>query len=225
MKKLIINLPKYRLNLSIIKRRGATIDEPILPSLEDLRNARSGDKVSRFFRHIFEHKNIRKILGSNLALVLVASSIIPASASAYTAPETQETIVITAPQNMETQAGIHYPLESFRLNQGYSFFHPGVDFGAKKGEAVFPVMAGRVAEAGWDPAGYGNKVLIDHGDGLHSLYGHLSKITVKVGTEVKLSTKIGEVGSTGRSTGNHLHLEIRKNEVRQNPLGFLPKAN
>lgn len=225
MIKLTINLPGIRLHFGLAKRRGAAVDDPILPTLKDIRSVRNGDKLSRFFRHIFEHKNIRRILGSNLALILVVSTIIPASASAYSPEVSSETVVITAPQNMETEAGIHYPLDTFKVNQRFNFFHPGVDFGAKKGQAVYPIMAGKVIQAGWDKTGYGNKIVIAHGDGLETLYAHLSKINVKIGTDVMPSTKIGEVGSTGHSTGNHLHLEISKNQVRQNPLNFLPKVN
>ncbi len=228
MLNLTISLPAHRLHLRLVKRRGAGIDEPILPKLEDIRNARSGNKTSRFFRHIFEHKSIRKILGSNLALVLVASSIIPASASAgpLSAPivAPQEQVVINTPQTViETKPGVHYPLETIRINQRYSFFHPGIDFGSQKGATVTPMMSGVVVEAGWDFSGYGNKVLVKHGENMETLYGHLSKITVKTGQEVQTSTKIGEVGSTGRSTGYHLHFEVRQNGVSVNPFSVLPK--
>ncbi len=225
MLSLSLNLPTHRLSLNLSRRRKADIEEgAIFPSLEELKNTRSGDKVSRFFRHVFEHKNIRKILGSNLAFVLIASSIIPASASAYSG-DIQEETVIGTPITMETATGIHYPVEAVKFNQRYSFFHPGIDFGAPKGSVVMPIMAGRIAEAGWDITGYGNRVIVDHGDGLTSLYAHLSKITVKIGDEVSTFTKIGEVGSTGRSTGPHLHLEVRKNDLRQNPMSYLPKLN
>jgi len=228
MLNLSISLPAHRLHLRLVKRRGANVSEPILPSLEELRSLRSGNKASRFFRHIFEHKNIRKILGSNLALVLIASSIIPGSASASTIaalaePQEEVITVVDVQTQLETKPGIHYPVETVKINQRYAFFHPGVDFGAQKGATVTPIMAGTVTEAGWDFSGYGNKVVVRHNENMESVYAHLSKITVKVGDQVQTSAKIGEVGSTGRSTGAHLHLEVRENGVNVNPLSVLPK--
>ena len=80
--------------------------------------------------------------------------------------------------------------------------------------------AGTVAIAGWD-GGYGNLVEINHGHGLSTRYGHLSKILVKVGEHVRTGDVIGRVGSTGRSTGPHLHYETRINGEPVNPSRFL----
>lgn len=81
---------------------------------------------------------------------------------------------------------------------------------------------GRVVEAGWH-GGYGNMILIDHGNGLQTLYGHLSKIEVRVGEVVEQGKEIGVKGSTGDSTGVHLHFEVRKNGVPQNPMKYLSR--
>ncbi|MDU6251051.1 MAG: M23 family metallopeptidase, partial [Cutibacterium avidum] len=82
--------------------------------------------------------------------------------------------------------------------------HTGVDFGASCGTPVGSSAPGKVLFAG--PAGgYGNRVEVDHGNGLSTRYGHLSEINVKIGQQVKIGDIIGEVGSTGRSTGPHLH--------------------
>ena len=76
--------------------------------------------------------------------------------------------------------------------------------------------------AGWpDNVGYGNRVIIDHGNGFVTLYGHMQAIYVKAGQTVNRGNAIGKMGSTGRSTGTHLHLEIRYNGVNQDPLRFL----
>ncbi|MEK7497455.1 MAG: M23 family metallopeptidase [Patescibacteria group bacterium] len=221
MLQISLNLSKYRLALNLSRRRKASIEDPILPSLTDIQNTRSGHKISRFFRHIFEHKNIKKILGSNLAFVIIASTIIPTNSVLATGPT--EDVVLTAPQKIETEVGVHYPMTETKVNQGYSFFHPGIDFEAKKGDVVTPIMAGKVKEIGWDITGYGNIVLVSHGDGMETLYAHLSKTDVKVNQEVTPFTKIGEAGSTGRSTGSHLHFEIRKNGIRVNPFTILPR--
>ena len=88
-------------------------------------------------------------------------------------------------------------------------FHPGLDFPASSGTAVFAARSGRVTWAGWWPGGLGNLVSVAHGNGLRTLYGHLSAIAVRRGQRVALGTLVGRVGSTGLSTGLHLHFELR----------------
>lgn len=100
-------------------------------------------------------------------------------------------------------------------------FHAGMDIGGDRGEPVFAPGAGRVVEAGWK-GGYGNMIEIDHGNGVTTRYGHLSKIEVEVGDEVTRGQIIGLVGSTGRSTGPHLHYELRINDRPINPRVLLP---
>lgn len=92
---------------------------------------------------------------------------------------------------------------------GEQQYHAGVDIGAGYGEAVMAAGSGTIVQAGWN-GGYGNSITIDHGDGLTTLYGHLSEIAVAVGDLVSVGQKIGEVGSTGNSTGPHLHFEVTK---------------
>lgn len=99
-------------------------------------------------------------------------------------------------------------------------FHPGIDFKGQRGDAAHCTANGKVVFAGWY-GGYGNCVRIAHANNFETLYGHLSHINVKVGQEVTVGQTIGEVGSTGRSTGNHLHYEIRKNGKAVNPVNFL----
>lgn len=99
-------------------------------------------------------------------------------------------------------------------------FHDGLDIAANHGNSVYAYTDGRVIEAGWN-GGYGNCVLIDHGNGLKTRYAHLSRINVKVGQKIKTGQKIGAVGSTGNSTGPHLHFEVIKNGKTQNPLNYL----
>ena len=98
--------------------------------------------------------------------------------------------------------------------------HTGMDMRGEVGEPVHATAAGRVTIAGWD-GGYGNLVEIDHGNGLATRYGHLSKIEVHVGDEIRIGQVIGLVGSTGRSTGPHLHYETRINGEPVNPEKFL----
>jgi len=100
----------------------------------------------------------------------------------------------------------------------YSRMHQGVDLRASYGTPIIAVSDGRVEFAGWH-GGHGNAVALNHGGGLETLYGHMSRIAVHVGESVHRGTVIGFVGSTGLSTGPHLHFEVHRNGVPVNPLG------
>jgi murein DD-endopeptidase MepM/ murein hydrolase activator NlpD len=88
-------------------------------------------------------------------------------------------------------------------------FHPGIDFPATTGSGVYSARSGRVTWASWWAGGYGNLVSVAHGDGLRTMYAHLSSIAVRRGQRVATGTLLGRVGSTGLSTGPHLHFEVR----------------
>ena len=103
---------------------------------------------------------------------------------------------------------------------GKDDFHKGVDIGAPKGEAVTPASEGTVLATGSDSYS-GNYVILDHGEDITSVYAHLDTISVAENEKVKKDTKIGTIGSTGVSTGPHLHFEIRIGEESINPLGFV----
>lgn len=101
-----------------------------------------------------------------------------------------------------------------------SRMHTGVDIAAPSGSQVVSTGAGAVIFAGWLGA-YGQTVVIDHGGGISTLYAHLSSIQVREGQSVSLGQKIGGVGSTGFSTGPHLHFEVRQNGEPVNPWPYL----
>ena len=103
---------------------------------------------------------------------------------------------------------------------GRPAMHTGLDFRAAMGDPVRATANGKVASAGW-AGGYGRMVEIDHGNGLSTRYGHLSEIGVKVGDPIKIGQVIGAVGSTGRSTGPHLHYETRIDGEAVDPQKFL----
>ena len=118
-----------------------------------------------------------------------------------------------------------------RLSSGYGTridpilhtesLHPGLDMAAPAGTPVVAAAAGTVTHAG--PAGtYGNLVTIKHANGLETRYAHLSAVGVAKGAEVTPGTEIGKVGSTGRSTGPHLHFEVREDGKLMDPKGYLP---
>jgi murein DD-endopeptidase MepM/ murein hydrolase activator NlpD len=98
--------------------------------------------------------------------------------------------------------------------------HQGLDIAAPHGKEVFSPSDGTVVYAGLE-GGYGNVIVIDHGYGIKTRYGHLSKIVVKAGVKVKRGELIATVGNTGRSTGPHLHYEVRVNGIPQNPRKFI----
>jgi murein DD-endopeptidase MepM/ murein hydrolase activator NlpD len=100
----------------------------------------------------------------------------------------------------------------------YSRMHQGVDLRASYGTPIVAVSDGRVESAGWH-GGHGNAVALNHGGGLETLYGHMSRIAVRSGQSVHRGEVIGYVGSTGLSTGPHLHFEVHRNGVAVNPLG------
>lgn len=103
---------------------------------------------------------------------------------------------------------------------GTAALHSGMDFRAPVGMAARVTAPGKVVRAGW-AGGYGRMVEIDHGNGFSTRYGHLSRILVSVGQQVSAGDEIGETGSSGRSTGPHLHYEVRHNGEAVNPLRFL----
>ena len=100
-------------------------------------------------------------------------------------------------------------------------YHKGIDIAAPTGANIIASNAGTVVTSSYNAGGYGNYVIIDHGGGYLTVYGHLSRRSVSVGQKVNRGQVIGLCGSTGRSTGPHLHFEIRVNGVAQNPLNYL----
>jgi murein DD-endopeptidase MepM/ murein hydrolase activator NlpD len=103
---------------------------------------------------------------------------------------------------------------------GRPAIHPGIDFAALEGSPAHATAAGTVILAGYN-GGYGNEVEIDHGNGITTRYGHLSEIDVQVGQVVSKGAVVGKTGSTGRSTGPHLHYEVRVDGTAVDPMTFI----
>jgi hypothetical protein len=122
--------------------------------------------------------------------------------------------------------GFRYPLRTYRLSSpfgprrnpvtGNFAVHQGLDLAAPEGTEVYAARDGEVVELGTDPI-YGNYIIIRHGETWASLYGHLSKFEIALRSRVRSGTLIGRVGSTGQSTGPHLHFELRQNGRAQDP--------
>lgn len=184
------------------------------------------NNVSRFLRSKLEKISIRAVIGVNLTcLTFVAVFIVPqaqvASASMRVYFDTQKTVI----DGVVADSQFRWPLAQFGISQSFHGGHMGLDLQADYGTPVYAIHNGTVAWTSMLSLGYGKHVLIKNTDEITSLYGHLSKIQVKQGDKVTKNTKIGEVGSTGWSTGNHLHLEIYQNDVPMNPMEILPELH
>jgi len=108
------------------------------------------------------------------------------------------------------------------ITQRYTWYHRGIDIANSAGPDILAADSGKVIIAGWpDNSGYGNRVVVDHGNGYVTLYAHLAKIYVVAGQTVARGSSLGKMGSTGRSTGTHLHFEIIKSGSKLNPLDVL----
>ena len=108
------------------------------------------------------------------------------------------------------------------ITQRYSFYHKAIDIANRSAGSILAADSGKVIGAGWlDNSGYGNRVIIDHGNGYVTLYAHLRTVQVSQGQTVNRGDVLGQMGSTGRSTGTHLHFEIRQGGVLLNPQNFL----
>jgi len=103
--------------------------------------------------------------------------------------------------------------------------HPGIDLSGSYGTPIYATADGTVLRAGWNSGGYGNLVELDHGRGITTRYGHMSAILVHEGDHVTRGEQIGRMGSTGRSTGNHLHYEVRIDGRAVNPIPFMKSTD
>ena len=130
---------------------------------------------------------------------------------------TVKSIPVGTPLKGKINSSFGYRKDPFKSRSG---FHSGLDIDANYGQHVVATADGVVTKASWH-TNYGKTVIVKHKDNYETLYGHLSKLKVKEGQEVKVGDVIGKAGSTGRSTGTHLHYEVIKDGKRVNPKNFL----
>ncbi len=130
---------------------------------------------------------------------------------------TVKSIPVGTPLKGKINSNFGYRKDPFKSRSG---FHSGLDIDANYGQHVVATANGVVTKASWH-TNYGKTVIVKHKDNYETLYGHLSKLKVKEGQEVKVGDVIGKAGSTGRSTGTHLHYEVIKDGKRVNPKNFL----
>ena len=185
-------------------------------------NRRHGHPVSRVLRRLFENKKTKRILGINLTAIVLFTGIVAPATSAFRAnPQTDNVNVDAQTVQLTTQSSVRLPVDSFRITQGYHLFHQAIDFGEAVGSPVYPIMDGVVETVSYNRFAYGNYIIINHGSGFKSLYAHLAKIVVEKNQEVDKNTVIGTIGTTGWTTGPHLHLEVYDNGRLINPLTIL----
>jgi len=137
---------------------------------------------------------------------------VPRVVTSYTGP---------VPEGARGTGLFQWPVLGY-ITQGYWYGHRAIDIGVPEGTAVRAADAGFISFAGWTDVGYGYLVVIDHANGFATYYAHLSNIYVTAGQAVERGQVIAASGNTGRSTGPHLHFEIRYNGIQQNPRAYLP---
>jgi murein DD-endopeptidase MepM/ murein hydrolase activator NlpD len=142
-------------------------------------------------------------------------------------PDPQIPSGATRPRQLTPNAGTVVASGSFvwptqgTISQRFAWYHPAIDIANRAAPNILAADAGKVITSGWSSVGYGNHVIIDHGNGYKTLYAHMQRLFVVEGQTVTRGSAIGQMGSTGRSTGTHLHFEVILNGARLNPLGVL----
>ena len=181
--------------------------------------------VGKYTRKLLNHQKARRLAGGLLVTVLTFTFLVNsfaniggASVLAINISGNTPKPVVDAATAYTTQVPIDYQYES----RGFSWYHAGADLVAPTGTPVRPIMAGVVEAVNHDYFGFGNHVIVQHDGGYESIYGHLSRTEVEVGQKVDLSTELGLSGSTGFSTGPHLHIEIHKDGVPIDPAEIVP---
>ncbi len=152
----------------------------------------------------------------------IASKINSLNENAGSLQSTLQNIPVGYPYGGNVSSGYGHRRNPFGGYRGE--FHPGIDFKGPYGDEIFATGNGVIERCDWY-SGYGNAVVINHGFGLQTLYGHMTKVNVVKGQEVKAGDVIGFIGSTGRSTGSHLHYEVRRFGDDIDPVPFLKITN
>ena len=189
-----------------------------------LPRTRTSNPISKLLRPLMEKRRVLpNAMMTVMAIVTTMSLVIPSThAFAYSIP--QEKIMLDASEVTEitTKSSYIFPApESAGISQGYHGLHRGLDIRARKGSPVLSVASGVVIQVTEMSFGYGKHIRIAHAGTVSSLYAHLDEIKVGVGQRVERGQEIGTVGSTGWSTGNHLHFELSEAMSSVNPKSIL----
>jgi len=153
--------------------------------------------------------------------VLVPGGVMPQAASSTTSSPSRSKQLTPNAGTVVASGQFVWPTNGV-ITQYFAWYHKALDIANPSGPAILAADAGTVIVAGWpDNYGYGNRVVIDHGNGFRTLYAHMSRYYVVPGQTVNRGDVIGQMGNTGRSTGTHLHFEVLQNGVNLNPLSVL----
>jgi len=155
------------------------------------------------------------------ALAVGQSLIIPDGIMPKVKPVAPPTYIAQKEVTVSAGEGTFIWPTSGKVSQRYTWYHRAIDIANKNAPSVVAAAGGKVASVIHSRVGYGNHIVVDHGNGYQTLYGHLARIQVKAGQAVSSGQAIGQMGSTGRSTGIHLHFEVFKNGAKLNPLTVL----
>jgi murein DD-endopeptidase MepM/ murein hydrolase activator NlpD len=186
-------------------------------------------------RSFLTHSGQAALLG---VVAVFAMAFAPLEPTPYSAvepaavPEAPPVTAVATPAGPLTRLlAFAQPVKGYAINSAYGLRrlaseavarrHKGVDIAAPTGTSVFASAEGEVVRTGFDAAGYGRFIEVRHPNGMNTLYAHLSRVDVSRGSRVGSGERIGLVGTTGRSTGPHLHFEVRRNGEQVNPVSIL----
>lgn len=204
----------------------------ILPYSGVLYTVKSGDTVSKIAsRYGVDGDKISSCNDVAAGLKVGQKIVIPGAKKITTQTSVAQTSnsglsiikdLIKAPAVRTSGSKMIWPTAGYRITQYFSWRHTGVDIANRIGTPIYAADDGvvEIARGGYN-GGYGNTIVINHGGGVKTRYGHASKLFVKVGDEVEKGENIAAMGSTGRSTGPHLHFEVLINGARYNPLNYI----
>ncbi|MBN2885047.1 peptidoglycan DD-metalloendopeptidase family protein [Patescibacteria group bacterium] len=208
----------------------------ILPSNGFLYKVKSGDTIGKLAQ-TYDTTAQEIINANNLSsagtitigreLIIPGTKITAKAPVRNTAPSSYSAIevikdIVTANKPITSSNKMLWPTEGSRITQYFSWQHNGLDIANKIGTPIYAADSGvvEISQGGYN-GGYGNTILLNHGGGIKTRYGHASKLLVKKGDEVEKGQVIALMGSTGRSTGSHLHFEVVINGTRYNPLNYI----
>ncbi len=190
-----------------------TVESSALPLGETKVESEGQDGVKTLVRAITRHEGI-----------VVREEILSATVTKAPIPKTMIKGTLSVPSGIGT-GSFSFPLDTISVSSHFGTRwqrqHAGIDLAAESGTPILAADAGTVTFSG-ECTGYGNLIILDHKNGFSSYYAHCSVLYAAQGATPKKGEVIAEVGNTGNSTGPHLHFEIRKEGVAQNPLDFLP---
>ncbi|MBQ2392473.1 MAG: M23 family metallopeptidase [Clostridia bacterium] len=193
------------------------------------------DYVHNRFCELFDKPiNVEQVLGANEARAVIAMQSTQYGIGGSGESADKKTTLYSEDKEIVKKISVNemcYPLDEYYITSefggrtdpisGEYSYHSGTDMGADTGSNIYAALSGTVKKAVWDSWDYGNYVVISHSDGFDTLYAHCDTLLCKEGDVVEKGDVIALVGSTGRSTGPHLHFEVRINDKRLDPKWFI----